>query len=242
MMLDPRPAIAFLTILPTGGSSLITAQRAARAQAWYPLTGLLIGALLTLCHALASQLLPPGPTAALIVAVWAGLTRFLHLDGVIDTCDGLLGGHSREQRLAIMRDPRAGSFGVVAVVLVLLTKWSAVSALSTDNVRPLLLAPVAGRLCIVVTVAAFPYARPEGLGAGFHQAARGLPLVIAAASALAISFIVSGPAGLLALAAAAGVTLLLGLWASRALGGVTGDSYGAACEFGECAALLAHLV
>ena len=104
---------------------------------------------------------------ALVVA-----TGGLHLDGLADTCDGLFGGSSPPERLAIMRDSRVGTFGVLGVVCILLLRWAAFLSLTSPIRRgALLLAPALGRWAMVGAVAALPYARPEGLGKAMHRAA-----------------------------------------------------------------------
>jgi adenosylcobinamide-GDP ribazoletransferase len=214
----------------------------AGAQAFYPLVGLLLGGMLVGLDWALREALPPGVVAAMLVVALAAATRALHLDGLADTFDGLLGGHARERRLAIMHDPRVGSFGATALALVLLLKWSAIAGLSGAERWPaLLLAPMLARSAMVVTAAAFPYARPEGLGTGYRRAARGPALVVALGSAAAVSVLVLGPGGGALLGVTTLVALGTGVWALRLVGGVTGDIYGAVCELAETLALLVAL-
>lgn len=236
---DVRLAVEFLTVFRLRRWSPAPVEAMARAQAFYPLVGLALGALLALIDAGLTPWLGAGTRAALLVAALAAVTRGLHLDGLADTFDGLLGGHDRERRLAIMRDPRLGSFGATALVLTLLVKWSALAELAGPSRRAaLLLAPALARYVIVVVSAAFPYARAEGLGAGYRVVARGLPLAAATLFALAMGAAFALP-GLILVAVAVAAGLLIGAWAWAAVGGVTGDTYGAACEVAETVALLA---
>jgi adenosylcobinamide-GDP ribazoletransferase len=240
---DPLLAVEFLTVLRLRRWRARDLRDVARAQAFYPLVGLALGGMLALLDWLLASSLPSGPRAAVLVAALAAATRGLHLDGLADTFDGLLGGHDRERRLDIMRDPRLGSFGATALAVVLLLQWSAVAALSGDARRPaLVLAPALGRFGMVAVTAAFPYARPGGLGTGYREAARGLPLWLAGATAIVAALALLGPAGAGVLLAAVAAALLMGWWAWRAVGGVTGDTYGASCEMGQAAALLAAVV
>ncbi|CAI8052045.1 Nicotinate-nucleotide--dimethylbenzimidazole phosphoribosyltransferase [Geodia barretti] len=170
--------------------------------------------------------------SALLVAALAALTRrALHLDGFMDTCDALLGGFDRERRLEILRDPHVGAFAVVGVVCLLLVKLAAL----TDR--------AAGGEPDGHPDPSFPYARREGLGTPFvSRSSRFGPwagLLIAAAAAVALT----GLPGLALAALAAAVAWAGGAWATRQLGGVTGDIYGAVNETAEVAVLgLAVLV
>ena len=97
-----RSAINFLTILPIAPRS--SAENLAAARIWFPLVGLLLGAILAGADLLLNGPFPPLLTSALLTAALAAMTRALHLDGFMDTCDALLGGFERERRLKILRD------------------------------------------------------------------------------------------------------------------------------------------
>ena len=240
MTWDPLLAVEFLTVARLRRWRPVAAETLARAQAFYPLVGLALGAGLTLLDLALAGTLPGGPRAAVLVAALAVATRGLHLDGLADTFDGLLGGRDPAQRLEIMRDPRVGSFGATALVVVLLLKWSALTVLVAAVRRPgLVLAPTLARYTMVVVAAAFPYARPLGMGAGYQDIARGVPLLAAALTATAAALVLLGPGGLALLVLATVAGLAVGMWARARIGGVTGDVYGAACELTETAVLLA---
>ena len=236
----PLVALQFLTVLPPVVRRAPTVADLGTADAFFPAVGLLLGLGLAGADLALSGLVASTVRDVLLVALLAGATGALHLDGFVDTFDGLFAPGDPARRLEIMRDPRAGSFGVAALTLVLLLKWSAMSVLVPPLRLPgLLLAPTLARYAMVVTAAAFPYARPEGLGAGYHRAARGLPLVVAGATAATASTLLFGVAGLALMAVATGLALTIGWWALRRIGGVTGDVYGAVCELTEAVMLLA---
>ena len=118
MWADVRRAFTFLTILPLGW---VEGRKAGWAFAAFPLVGLMIGGLLALIAYFSpfkSEL-----TAFLVLLAWVILTGGLHLDGFGDSCDGLLATVDPARRLEIMKDPRAGSWAVIGLVLLLLGKW-----------------------------------------------------------------------------------------------------------------------
>jgi adenosylcobinamide-GDP ribazoletransferase len=232
-------ALQFLTCFPV---SLKTAPGPAdwgRSALAYPLVGLLIGLLLAgLQHFVGHA--DPLLLAALLTATWALITGGLHLDGLADSADAWVGGHGdRERTLAIMKDPRSGPAAVSTLALVLLLKFVALAALVKAGAWPaLLLAPVLGRSALVALLLSTPYIRPGGMGSAMSahlpRAAAVLGLLLAAAGAL-----VAGKIGALALAVAVAAWLGLRWMMLRRLGGMTGDTLGAAVELTEVAVLVA---
>ena len=250
-----RSAIAFLTILPPG--QRISAEDLAAARTWFPLVGLLLGSLLAgadlLLHAAFPLLsadsappdrrFPPLLAAALLMAALALLTRALHLDGFMDTCDALLGGYERRRRLEILRDPHAGAFAVVGLTSLLLLKVTALAALpQAGRHSVLLLFPCLARWGMLLAMELFPYIRREGLGTAFFGNRGRRPLIGGLCLALAASIGLAGVTGLLLLALASGVSWAVGYWAARALGGLTGDIYGAVNETAEASVLVVAAV
>ena len=235
-------ALEFLTVLRhrrRGGSGL-DRWAVAEAQAVYPLVGLIIGLLVAGGWLLLDRALPRPPADLLAVLLIAGLTGGLHLDGLGDTADGLLATRDRESRLAIMRDPRIGSYGAIVIAGALLLKWAALMGMAGrgDVVAALVVAPVAARTALVFVTGRYPYARVEGMGVGFPVAARGTAGTIAAITGIVIGAVMYGPAGALLVAGTMGAMTLFARWPNRALGGLTGDVYGALVEMAEVAVLL----
>lgn len=228
-------ALALLTRLPLPGHRPAGAEA---AWAW-PLVGALLGLLAAM---LASGLLalgiPSGPVAAAVLAALALLTGALHEDGLSDTADGLLGGRSRERRLEIMKDSRIGSFGALALGLVMLASWSALEALIARGAfwGPLIAAAALSRAPMAVAMAALPPARPGGLSAG---TGRPSPAVAGAAAGLALvlTLLTLGSAALAPVLAAALLPALLALAAQRMIGGQTGDILGACQQLAFAGAL-----
>lgn len=237
-------ALSFLTLLPVGIASPADAE-ISRSRAWYPAVGLLYGLLLAGAAALCG-LLSVGPLlgAALLVAMLAAGNRFLHLDGLMDVCDGVWGGGTAERRLEIMRDSRVGAFAVAGAGCVLLVKYGALATLLGSGgamTGGMLLFPTVSRWAMTLLLTAFPYGRRQGIGAAFASGGRPwLATGWALLTAAAVSVGAGGLAGVGVLAGGSALALLFGWQASRRLGGgLTGDCYGAANELVEAAALAA---
>jgi adenosylcobinamide-GDP ribazoletransferase len=202
--------------------------------------GLGLGALLAGAFLGLDRAVPPAVGAVLVVAAWAGLTGGLHLDGLADAADGLGGGWSRDEALAIMRDVRTGAYGVTAIVLVLAAKLAALAALPPEAAwRGLVVAPVIARLGPVLLARFCPPARGEGAGHAFALSVSTPALVAAAAVATATPLALLGVAGLLLLGGAVGAAGLFGGYLRWRLGGLTGDCLGAYVEVVEAGVLVA---
>lgn len=235
-----RLAISFLTVLPVAPAQT---GPMGPARAYFPLVGLGLGGLLAGLDLAARQVLPPPVVGALLVAALLVLTRALHTEGFLDSCDGLLGGRDRESRLAILRDSHVGAFAVVGGVSLVLLKWTLLVGIpETERIGLLVLFPCLSRFAMVATMFAFPYARSSGLGTAFQVGARWRQLGVALLTAAVAAGLLLRFSGLVLLAIAAVVALGLGLWFRRSLGGMTGDTYGATNEVAEVTVLLAGLI
>ncbi len=229
-------ALRFLTILPVPLRREMTDKDIGQSLPFFPVVGLLLGGILYGLYCGLILILPPSVVAALMVAALAGLTGAHHLDGLGDTFDGMGTGKSREERLAIMSDPHTGTFGVVAVALVLLLKYVALA--SAPALAGLLLMTVLSRWMMVYALFAFPYARKSGMGLAFKQGSNRQRLAIATVIALAASFIILRWWGLVLAAALWLVVYCIARWFSSRLGGLTGDTYGAINEMSEVLVLI----
>lgn len=228
-----RRALAFLTPLPVGTSEPPNR----RTLAWFPIVGALIGAVLGGVWWGAGRLWPAAVAAGLVVAADLALTGMLHLDGLMDTTDGLLPHLTRERRLAVMRQPNVGAYGVAVAVVVIGLRFAALASM-----RPsvLLLAGIwcASRTTMAVISGALPYVREHGLATSVLGSAWrpiGLYGLIASVSLGAFA------GGRLQEAAVASVfvgALAVALLARRRIGGFTGDVLGAAGVIGETVALV----
>ena len=229
-------AFQFLTTFPAVIRRAFTAQELGGAVGYFPLVGLALGALLYgLDRSL--QLIFPTPVVAIfILVIWLLLTRALHFDGFLDSCDGLFGGFTPERRLEIMRDSRVGAFGVAGGVMLLLAKYTAIISLSDH--AGLLLAPIFGRWALSQAVFSYPYAREKGMGSDMKKNVRWTQVILATLISILAAWFFAGWSGLIALAVS-GIVLWFGAaFILRCIPGLTGDSYGALCEVVELVTLL----
>ena len=226
--------LQFLTRIHLVRQTVWTAEDFGRSTRFFPLVGLVLG----ICYSLAAWTLVSvlgmrALTAALLLILPLLLTGGLHADGFMDTADGVFSGRERERKLAIMKDSRVGSFGVVAFVLLMFLQFALLLDMSPPLLVPVFFVmPIIGRMAMVLAVSCFPYARADGMGKTFADMADRGTVAIAAVTASVLVI----PIGLLAsLALVLGIVfaLLFCRWMTAILGGVTGDVYGAATVLTE---------
>lgn len=218
-------AFQFLTIFPTLIRRMFISQEMGRAVAWFPLVGIVVGFLLYAVNYLAQLILPISVSAAVTLFAWIIFTRAFHLDGFMDTCDGLFGGFTPERRLEIMKDSRMGAFGVAGGILVLLTQYTALSA-STNLFSALILAPTLGRWASPLIIYFFPYAREDGLGIEMKRNVGVKEIIIATLITAITCFFVSSPLSFFLMFASALIAVLICFYVMRLIPGLTGDIYG----------------
>ena len=233
-------ALQFLTAIPVKVSGKIGPKEFGRAMAWFPAVGLLLGGILALADLGTRTLLPPAVSAAITLALWVLLTGALHLDGLMDCCDGLLAARDPEKRLDILRDTHMGAFAVVGAICALLLKFALLLEFPAGGRTTALLAvPVLSRAAMVYAARAYPYARPgPGLGQLFRDGLSWRQVTMAVAVAIAVALIALGLVGLALAAAVWLMTALIAWWVRRRIPGLTGDVYGAINEVTELGALL----
>jgi adenosylcobinamide-GDP ribazoletransferase len=232
---------ALLTRLPVGAAPPQPGVLAEAAWA-FPAVGAGIGAIAALAFA-AAQFAGLGDWPAALLAVLAGLavTGALHEDGLADTADGFGGGSGREQKLAIMRDSRHGTYGVFALVASIALRGAALAAIGEPIHAGLALvaAHAASRGLLPATMRGLPPARADGLGAAAGRPGTGI-VAVAAMIGGAIALAALGPPrGAIALALAAAAVAATAALARHQLGGYTGDVLGAFQQVGEIVMLLA---
>lgn len=228
-----RAALAFLT--PFGGARTPDG----RTFGWFPFVGAAIGVAVGLVWWGAGEIWPPLMAAAIAVTVDLILTGILHIDGLVDSADGLLPHLSRERRLEVMTEPTVGAFGIAVVAMVLVLRLAAFASIQVDSSVVALCAGLwcASRTLMAVVPGVVPYARSEGLasafGVGTWQVTGVVGLVLSLG--LGAEFGVGGAvAVVVGLLAGAGVVA----FGRYRLGGYTGDVLGAAGVVTETVGLI----
>ena len=244
--------LQFLTRIFVVKQSVWTEKSFGESVKFFPAVGAVLG---LICAALVGALNffgLPILTGTIGFASLIVLTGGIHCDGLMDSADGLFSGREREKILLIMKDSRAGSFGVVAMILVATLEISTLIELTLLSTQFLCAAiysaPIIGRLMMVVTIGAFPYARAEGMGKAFAQFTTRRTILFAAGEATLLLlplFFISEI--FFICAAAASLVALLMTWrfanfATEKIGGVTGDIYGAVTTLSEMFALITFLL
>nr|VFK25431.1 MAG: cobalamin-5'-phosphate synthase [Candidatus Kentron sp. MB]VFK29096.1 MAG: cobalamin-5'-phosphate synthase [Candidatus Kentron sp. MB]VFK74672.1 MAG: cobalamin-5'-phosphate synthase [Candidatus Kentron sp. MB] len=234
-------ALGFLTILPLPAACRHTERDLIGSVIFFPLIGLVIGLSAAGTCFLLEDHLPPLVLSVVLVGWLAMVHGGLHLDGLADTADGFLSHHGRERVLAIMRDSHIGAFGALAMMGILALKTAALASLSPDyRLEAMLLAPLAGR-AILAPLLLLPSARADGLGNLFYREGTDWRVMGASLGGVAGLLVVAGLATGPGLAAVGTVIMAIALfayWCWRRIGGVTGDTLGAASELAEALVLL----
>ncbi|OGF44641.1 MAG: cobalamin 5'-phosphate synthase [Candidatus Firestonebacteria bacterium RIFOXYC2_FULL_39_67] len=230
-------ALQFLTNIPFKIKN-IKQNELPGSVTYYPLVGLIIGALLALSYFVFSKIFVFLLPSVLVIGVYLLLTGALHLDGFTDTVDGLYGGRTKKDIFRIMEDSATGAKGAAWAAFILLLKVIIIIKLSFYNVYPaLLLFPVLGRYSMTILMKYSPYAKKYGMGKVYCQNITNTQFIIITAFALLLS-VFFGLRGLVAFVCAAAAALIIMKYFKNKLGGVTGDIFGFTVEVTEVAALL----
>lgn len=230
---DVTGALRLLTRLPLPASDVIAGPHA--AWAW-PVAGLVVGGLAALVGAIALPL-GVGVAAALVLGAQAMMTGAMHEDGLADTFDGLWGGWDRARRLEIMKDSHIGTYGVMALLVVGLIRWSALAALLAAGAWwAVVVIAMLSRAPMAVLMAFMPNARGTGLAQSVGRVPRRSAVVAAVIAVGAAATM--GMAGAAAVVAVVLVVAALAAVARAKIGGQTGDILGASQQLSEAAGLV----
>ncbi len=235
-------AVQLMTIVPVRLPYLPSREQNALSMLFYPVVGLMIGAVLWLMASFIH--LPIMLLSCLIVVVWVGLTGGLHLDGLADMADAWVGGFGdRERTLAIMKDPNTGAMGVIAIVLCLMLKWASVYSLlmfddKYDASLAWLMIPMLGRLGVLALFASTPYVRQNGLGSALQDVSKSVLWLVVVGFGVVLC-VLSWQLAVVLFAVWAVILAWLRWRFVGRLGGITGDTVGASIEMVEAALLIA---
>lgn len=233
-------ALRFFTRLPVPAWVGHSQEQLDGATRYFPLVGVLVGAIGAATTELAALVLPIGLAIALGMVATVLATGAFHEDGFADACDGFGGGWDKTQVLAIMKDSRIGSYAGVGLVLLLLLKWNALVELDAAGPPPFLAAALvaghaASRFAATSLIFAMDYVREDAATKAKPLAQRMSPgaLALGAASGLLPCLLLPPAASLGALGASALATLLAATYFKRRIGGYTGDCLGATQQLAE---------
>lgn len=237
---DAATALVFLTRIPVPWTIPGIEARLPRSTPWFPVVGALVGLAGAAAWWGAHALWGPLPAAIAAVAATVLVTGAFHEDGLADTFDGLGGSPEREQALAIMKDSRLGTYGALALLLVVLARIIALLLLGGAAPAALIGAHALARFSSLPLIRWLPYARDDGgTGKPFAGGVGMTGLIAAFAFTVVLTGLLWQMQAVVVWLAAAAIVLLLAPWFRRRLQGITGDTLGAANQFVELAALLA---
>ena len=230
-------AVRFFTRLPVPawvGHSSAALERSSR---YFPAVGLVVGAIAAVVFAVTSLLWPKTLAVLASMATTLYVTGAFHEDGWSDMVDGFGGGWGKTRILEIMKDSRIGSFGAVALVIMLLTKFCALVEIDLTLVPlALICGHAVSRLCATTLLHTLEYVRDEGKAKPLATGIGRGGLAFAALTALLPLLLLPSPASaLLGVLFAALATLWLARLFKRQIGGYTGDCLGATQQFAEVA-------
>jgi adenosylcobinamide-GDP ribazoletransferase len=235
-----RLALQFLTKLPVR-SDPPTARDIAQSYYFYPIIGLFIGLVAILLRFVLAIFFPMPFCIVLVLAFLIWVTGGLHEDGLADVADGMAGGWTTDERLRIMKDSHIGAFGAMALALMLLIKYSALTSmnpLQIDN------AMISGQLLArwaFLPLGYFNFPAREGLGSRFIKGIGNDTLIITSVLTSTIVIVLSPLRGAIAFCVAGVVVAALSAYFRRRLGGITGDCFGATFQFVEIATYVVFL-
>jgi adenosylcobinamide-GDP ribazoletransferase len=236
-------ALKFLTIFPAPKRWGKTIEELGQSLSYFPLIGLILGAMLLGLDYGLSLILPDAVVNVLLIITLVIMTGAHHLDGLMDSFDGTVSGKSRDRRLEIMADSHVGTFGIIAAILLLLLKYASLSSVPANVIMPaLLLMPTLGRWIVVNTIFIFPSAKSSGMGFVFKKGATWQRLTIATIIALAASVLLLRWHGAVLMAALWLITFGIASYFRSRLGGLTGDVYGAINELSEVLVLILVII
>jgi len=232
-------ALRTLTTIPVSGKD---ACNFAASLPWFPAVGAFLGCIVYSIGYGASWCTHNSwheVVAVCMVIAGIALTRGMHVDGLADWADAFWNPHDKQRTLAIMKDTHIGVFGVIAVTCMLFAQWLACNRMAAQGIMDgIISAYIVSRTMQVELAASLPYARQHGTAAPFVLGAKPYHRIIAAGCAAVLLVVLYGLKGILLLLCGWLMTLQLGAWSKKRIGGVTGDILGACSVINETVILM----
>ncbi len=237
-------ALGFLTLVPLPGFMSGTEEDLSRSLPWFIIVGAMIGMGAALMDMALWSMLPVGPASTVTVVMLIVVSGGLHMDGLADTADGFFSARPKEQLLDIMRDSRVGAMGVMAIVSVIMLKFSLLTSLDNPaRFMAVFMAPVAGRFAPVYAIVTMKYVRGDaGLGTVFKKSASLVSLCTTFLLFFSVCFWVGRYHGLITAVATILFVAIFSFWCRHKIGGWTGDTLGASVETSETIPLICILI
>ncbi|WP_018247671.1 adenosylcobinamide-GDP ribazoletransferase [Orenia marismortui] len=236
-------ALQFITRIPIKKELDYNNKDLGSCMLYFPLIGSLLGGSLVLINYLGELYLAPLITNSLLIIGMILLTGGIHLDGLMDTCDGIFSGQNKDRILEIMRDSRVGAFGVIALISVFLLKFSLLVEISNSYKNSVLIYfPTISRWAIVYAALYYPSARKGGLGKTYAQYLKLKHFLLATIWTLAVGIFLFDLQGLIIFLFSWLLTILIIKMIIVKIDGLTGDNYGAINELIEVFSILTMMV
>ncbi|QAA34835.1 adenosylcobinamide-GDP ribazoletransferase [Clostridium manihotivorum] len=232
--------IQFMTRIPINLSLEVKREDFADAVRYFPIVGVIVGALDMLIYLGTSTFFHGVLPSVFTILSHIIITGGLHLDGVSDTADGIFSGRNKERVLEIMKDSRVGTFGVLALIIIILLRFSALQDMPNINIyTALLVSPVISRSLATLLMYKRRYAREkEGLGDLFIGKISKTTLFLALFIGIGVTLLAARLNGLIVIIVGVIFTLIFRTYIEKRLDGVTGDILGASIELNEVIALI----
>lgn len=227
-------AVSLLTRIPARSTGSLT-----RALPWFPLVGAAVGFAVAGVYAASLHVMPAAVSAVLATGAGIAVTGAFHEDGLADTADAFGARAAPERAVEILKDPRLGTYGVVALIVSIGLRVSVLASLGRAAAFAALPAAHAiGRSSSLAATRFAPVSPSSTLGAAYENDMGPLALMIAVASAVGIALGMLGAWGLLALAIGITAAASIARAARRRIGGLSGDVLGAVEQVTEVGVLL----
>lgn len=237
-------ALQFLTSIPVKVKKTVGDKELAESMAYFPLVGLLVGTILALVYNIFSLIFPHPVNCAFILILNIIITGGLHIDGFIDTIDGIASGGDRKKVLEIMREGRLGAIGVAAAILLFLAKYSLLVSLPKGTIEISLIVMLGlSRWSFVISSALYPCARDgEGLGKKFIQGIKLKEVLVSTITILIVALLVFKLHVFVLIPVICCAFLAFNFYMYKKIGGITGDTLGALGEIIEVLTLALAVV
>jgi adenosylcobinamide-GDP ribazoletransferase len=227
-------SLQFLTRLPIRTES-VTARQIAGSYYFYPVIGFLIGISAVIFRRLLMITFPVSFSITMILGYLIWISGGLHEDGLADVADGMGGGWTPDERLAIMKDSRIGAFGTATLILALLAKYAALTSMDPARLdASIVTAQILGRW-VFLPMGYFNLAARTGLGSEFMKGLTAKAVVVGTAISIGAVLLLCRMRGAFAVTVALGISALASVYFRRRLNGITGDCFGATFQVVEIA-------